>query len=446
MPPTETGNERKRKVIFGAIVLVVVIALSFGWFFFGKDISQITNTIKGTGIFVGGSDVPNGNNSNTSGDLQNGGTQAVGNRPTFFQITDFPVAGATYINAATASDTPMLRFARRDNGHIFNSGVYGGEAEEVSNTTIPRLYEALFLNNGKHVIYRSLETLGLIDTVVTRLGSIVSGNEGEKVVSTLLSDNITEVTSSQDGRKLYYVLPIANGSSISSVSVVTGEATEVAQNTYREWIPYATQRGIILATKASSNVPGYAYYLNEATKSLEAVLRKKSGLIILPDEAGKQYLYSENIGGNVVLGVKGAPRAGDEGVDLGDEHVFPITSTPAKCIWLSGGISAICQSFSLPRTASFPDDWYMGNVSLAGSFWKINTKNDHVDLLADPALSGGLVFDATQLFLSDDEKILYFTNKIDGTLWGMNIPETKEEGGQAPIIPEEDMKDYQGSI
>ena len=26
------------------------------------------------------------------------------------------------------------------------------------------------------------------------------------------------------------------------------------------------------------------------------------------------------------------------------------------------------------------------------------------------------------------------------------IPETKEEGGQAPIIPEEDMKDYQGSI
>ena len=63
-----------------------------------------------------------------------------------------------------------------------------------------------------------------------------------------------------------------------------------------------------------------------------------------------------------------------------------------------------------------PDDWYQGVASFDDGIWSKNiTTGESKSILSRFGA------DIMNIFISDDENYLIFTNKNDGTLWSLKL-------------------------
>ena len=68
----------------------------------------------------------------------------------------------------------------------------------------------------------------------------------------------------------------------------------------------------------------------------------------------------------------------------------------------------------------YPDDWYMGKVSLPGNIYKVDTTSTSThkaSLVGDIQYNYNRDFDGTNLMLSPNEDYLMFIDKGSGILW-----------------------------
>lgn len=375
----------------------------------------------------------------------------------FRQLTTRAVSGAYPV--AVGNDQHM-RFIERETGHAFEVRIKDGATRQLTNTTIPRIYEAIWGFGGNAVILRYLEedSLSRKDVIKTNLAylSLPSASTTDAIGSMIidfLPDNITAVTMSPNGKNLFYMLKTSDGVSGSIVDLQTKNTKEVFRNAFSEWLPELLDSGdIILSTKPSGQVPGHAYLYSPVSKKIERMVRNKNGLTTKGNSTGSRIFFAENVARSLIFGVydkKGF--AGDEG-EVRYENILSITTLPEKCAWKSSGISAICAAFTGLPSKLIPDDWYQGTFPFDDTFWSINTNTDEIAYLADPIDETKQEFDVIQPLLSLDEHYFVFVNKTDSTLWSMRIVEPVSEViVDAPIVippdlsPEE-LKDAQSSI
>ncbi|PIW96926.1 hypothetical protein COZ82_02315, partial [Candidatus Kaiserbacteria bacterium CG_4_8_14_3_um_filter_38_9] len=64
-----------------------------------------------------------------------------------------------------------------------------------------------------------------------------------------------------------------------------------------------------------------------------------------------------------------------------------------------------------------PDDWYRGTRIFNDRIWEVNLNNQSATQLISPPLAVGRELDITDITIGQDDKMLYFTNKNDRTLW-----------------------------
>lgn len=416
----ENANPKRKWFIIGGVIILIIILLLLGWLYFAKQGGS--GGISGLGIFstTPGSDDPRPGTGNTP-EIPVPNPVTGSEEPFFYQLSQFPVAGGTAV--ALPDATTEVRFVARENGHIYGTGARGGNERKIANTTIPRIHDAMWLS-GSSLLYRYIDDTVVGNDAIKTFYAIFneqtpSGTPGY-VSGSFLPDNILEVAASPDGKQLFYLRTTSNG--VSGVLVDTNGtyATEVLQSTFSEWLPYLTQSGIILATKPSSDVPGYAYRYEPRTKGYDPLFTKRKGLTIFPEGKGGRILFSEYVDGQMVFGTHGESTV-DEGTLVGSEVTHSVTALPEKCVWSRDDIHIYCGSFAPPSSRyPMPDSWYRGQVELEDTFWRIDTRTGTPDFLADPKIINKS-FDATKLFLSPDESMLYFINKTDGTLWGMRI-------------------------
>jgi len=100
--------------------------------------------------------------------------------------------------------------------------------------------------------------------------------------------------------------------------------------------------------------------------------------------------------------------------------MFPTFAS--KCVWSQINLQTLYCSLpgNLPASAVLPNDWQEGKFLTTDTFWKIDTLSGKKERLLDPQKIGGS-FDATNLFLSTDEKSLFFKNKSDGKLYKLSL-------------------------
>ncbi len=98
---------------------------------------------------------------------------------------------------------------------------------------------------------------------------------------------------------------------------------------------------------------------------------------------------------------------------------FDLVTLPEKCAFSTTkrGIIYCAVPSSLPQ-GRYPDDWYQGVVSFSDRVWKIDVINGATEIISSET---DTVFDLTHLFFSKNEDYLFFQNKIDGTLWSLNL-------------------------
>ena len=451
----EQGNKKKWMLIILGIVLLIVVAL-FALLRFGGN-SSITKKIGdvlpfGENTIDGIRETITGDNSITNSTELAGD----GKEPMFRQLTKEPTAGAT---AVVRDGKVYARYVLRENGHVHEVDAKTGVDTQLTNSLVPKVYEAFFGNLGNMVVLRFLgrDAISQQDVIKTYLATIDAPKKIDTSIGSTTDtvgslrgeyhkDNISAVSISPDGSNMFEMLPIPEGVSGTIISLTTNLLPkEIFRNSFSEWAPQLRNDGsVLLTTKPSANVPGFSYAYSPTNKLLARIIREKNGLTTF-ESPNKQYIaYSENISDVPYFSIKGADLPGI----ADDRRTVPLTTIPEKCAW---GVRILyCASFSKVGRVQIPDDWYQGTMAFKDTFWGINPDNKDITFIADPQKEIQKDFDVRAAFVDQGEQYFFFIDKNDDTLWALRIPKTTivESGVDTldPTLSPEEQKDAAGTL
>lgn len=399
---------RKTAIIIIAVVAILLIAaVVFFYFFYGRGGEELPPEF-GEFPTTGDTGFPPEETEPTV--LPE---EAVKEGPVLRQLTTTPVSGAVIGGSAARI---AVRYLARDTGNVFEVSPDGGEAKRITNTTIPKIYEAVFAKSGAALLARYLKEDG--ETIETFSGTVKGksgGTEGD-LAGTFLPAGIKELALSPDGRRVFYLREEGGGAVGITATVAGGEKTEVFRSPLREWnASWPKADAIMLTTKPSALAEGIVQFLNPDTGSITPALSRLRGLTALADGSLAKILYSQSSDTGLSLSlVARESRALTE---------LPLRTLPEKCVFATKGETLYCAA---PRTlppASYPDAWYQGVISFEDEVWSLETENGIPRLVMDVSAEAKGAIDAISLLLSADEKYLVFTNKMDGTLWSLRLKE-----------------------
>lgn len=367
----------------------------------------------------------------------------------FKQITDFPVAGATFfvdqkllpaktpavVEPAKTEDVliespkaksgtkkteskqvttpppipvqefeyiPSIRYIKKSDGHIYGTYLTTKITSKISNSTIPKIHEGIFASNPNNIIYR---LLGNDESTIKTIPGVL----GSKGVG-FLPDNIVDLSISPNGNNIFYMVP--NSSGILGVvgSFSESKIAQIFSSPFTEWLTqWPTAQTIFITTKASYNIDGYMYSLNSSTGKMVKILSKVKGLTTLADPTGDKVLYNTT--------TQSGPKLGIYTISKNSYTDTGLYGLPEKCTWSNENI--YCAIPNEINGFQYPDVWYQGQVSFNDTFYQIQSGTGVTRELANSTLETPV--DGVHLFLDDKDQTIYFINKKDSTLWSLSI-------------------------
>lgn len=426
------------KKIFQIILIIVILAalgLGIYWLFDrsqgGDGLSFNPSNISIGDFFPFGNSGPTdtgvtpGTGTPTPGDQNTPagtGDQTPVPPPRLWQISTNPASGAVVFNA---SNTPIVRFVDKATGNIFESSLEILGTKRISNTTIPKVYEAIWQPSGKGVFIRYLDDNN--ETIKTTLGVIAStttvvSTEGQnggletihELTTSFLPNNITDIATNRNTGALAFVVRGQTSAQIFVANTSGANPKLVYESGIKDQnISWADNTTLSLAGKPSAGATNQLYFLKTDTLGLSRILGNKPGLIALSNPTGTKVFYSESTNNSFVSKILD-PKTGVE-------TKTPFNTLPDKCVWSTKTSYLYCATPRSITAGQYPDAWYQGKVTFTDDIWRLDTSSGAAEFLIDPSslIQNGL--DATNLALDPNENYLVFTNKKDAHLWGLRI-------------------------
>lgn len=343
---------------------------------------------------------------------------------TLTEIWDKPATGQTFISldvikevSATStqgtstisikklvhSTSTVLMFVDRITGHVYGYNRETNKTYQISNTTIPGIYDAYIFNNGKRIVLRYADNEK--QTIVSLLANIPSVNEREQAKAleniTYLPSQVTSVAVNKKGSLLSYLVTGDSGGSIYTIN--QKDVALIANTPFKGWSLSYGGNTLYASSKPSAYVEGQTVTL----PSFEFVVGGKTGLITNPSEEGLllNSMWSSS-------GLKTFISNNNQ------QSVLNISTIASKCSWGQKGF-LVC---AVPKTLSkgeegLPDDWFQGRTSFDDSLISINTKSKEVSKLYSFNTQQNLKFDITGISFSEDNSLLSFNRKQNSSLW-----------------------------
>lgn len=416
-----------KKVIY-IIFIVVLLALIGGgiyyWFFYSKipitTVDDTTNATKsGFSPFTGQNIIDqNDKNSTITQNIQNTDTSPTSSEyklPKLRQLSTTPVAG--YIASSTASSS-IARFIDRGTGHIYEASNISPDIVKISNTTLPKIYEAYGNKNGTNFILRYLKNdTDIISNFYAELRKIgTSSNDiPYELKGKFLSPDINQVVVSPSGDKVF-TWNIESGNGIGYISSFD-EKTKVKTIDIplnQVSIDWPETNSLIISTKASAVSSSFIYSIDPKTGISKTILGGLRGLTGKVNLNNSKLIYSVSDNNSLITSIMDLKGGGSE------EVIF--RTLPEKCVWSNTRKEEVfCAVPTEISNALYPDDWYKGKVSFIDQIWHLNTTTGEVHLLANLIKISNKTIDAIDLKLDPKENTLYFINKQDLTLWALDL-------------------------
>lgn len=411
-----------KKTALIIVIIFLIIAGIFAYWFFSVSNQEITtdntNTNNlfpfgqnGQGNNLNGNNINNGENSTVNATSTPNETLSI-----LRQISSVPVAGTSIIKISSGN---IVRFIERGTGHIYETTTDSNAINtRISNKTIPKIYEALFANNGKDILLRYLkDDTDTIETFHAKIKTSVSTSTSGTVTleGSFLTSNIKEVAVLEDIDKLFSLVETSTGA-VGVISKTDGSGKNQIFNSFLNYwlVNWPRESTIVLTTKPASDENGFLYYLNTQTGAQTQVLGPIKGLTALVSPDTNKILYNESSGQSFLTSI----------YDLTKNQVrnFGTQTLPEKCVWSKGDKEIIyCAIPENVPYGSYPEDWYQGLVSFSDNIWKININTGSTNLLAKLSSLSGKEIDVINPMISSGGEYLVFQNKNDLTLWGLNI-------------------------
>lgn len=446
-----------RKTVF--IIILIITSLSIGglvgFYFYTKNKNSApvilgkTTSGKSFGGYSPGGLNQSGNQTDNTLSIEKGDEKSDDNKPPKLrEISKEPIAGANFISTAVYSTSSLniepedisltggkvvnktkpkvigykdvIRFIERSTGNIYETSSSTKTNNRISNTTVPKIYEALFVGNTDSVILRDL--VGNTDTIRTRLGTLTLSTTTDNTKSLVTSDlpvGISALTLSPNADLVFSILKEGVTGYLSKPD--GGSKQSLLTIPFREWlVDWPNQKNIVLTTKPSGFYPGFVYVLNPITKKLSRVLGGINGLTTLMSPDGNKLLFGQSVSGAFKMSV----------MDMKGEstHLIPMITLPEKCVWAKTEKDILyC---AVPEDVAFnvyPDVWYQGSISFSDSIWRINVKTDETRLISKLAEESGQVLDIQSISIDSKDDYLLLTDKNTLHLWGLRLKEPPKD-------------------
>lgn len=407
------------------IILVILLILATGLFILAFSISKnsegeitITESVKEI-VSFGKSSENNIQSSRLGGSLNTGllgggiSEQEGTTKPlSLIKIAPIPITGVSVFENKN-KDT-VIRFISRENGHIFETLLNSNTQKRISNTTILRIRDALWLPDNNSFITRFLNNES--DEINTFYAEIKTNENTEgSIEGTFLQNDIIELAISKNKEKIFY-LATSGGGIVGIISEPDGSRkAQVFNSPISEWqIQWPKGDKIVFTTKPSANISGFMYFLNTNTEEFEKIISDKTGLTTLTNEERTKTLFSHNKAGKLLLSI----------LDIKSKEITELSlwTMAEKCIWSNINSSIIyCAVPNTIPVGESLDLWYQGLVSFSDSIWVIDTETQTANMLMSPEDYIGENIDMINLALSPSEDYLFFKNKEDSNLWQLKI-------------------------
>jgi hypothetical protein len=333
------------------------------------------------------------------------------------KISDDPISGFS-VTENTRTKQTDIHYILRANGNIYETYTNSPESKRLSITTIPKVYESTWLPDGQRLIIRYLkdntediQTFSVkINPATTTLNEFEGGVDGNHLL-----ENIKSLAVNPIGDKLFYLTNSLKGSS-GYISKPDGLNKKlIFESPLKEWnISWPKEETIIMTTKPSAKIAGYMYFLNSTTGKFSKIIGNINGLTTKTNSDTTEVLYSDS--------TRNTPRLYLHNIKSGESKILPWNTLPEKCLWSNTDKKVIyC---AVPKTfeaGDYPDVWYQGLTSFTDDIWMLNTDTMSATLVLDIKEATGNSIDVMDIQIDKNDNYLLFTNKIDLTLWSLNL-------------------------
>lgn len=416
-----------KKTLYIITTIIILALVGFGvyyWFFYSKvppqnpDENVIDTGFKpiGNGNLSGGNGDQTGSEGNADNTNNNQNSEnSVYKLPKLRQISSAPVAG--YVASTTASSS-LVRFVDRGTGHIYEADNLSDKVIKISNTTLPKIYEAYSNKNGTNFVLRYLkndsDVISNFYAELRKTGTSTTETPFE-IKGRFISPDIKQIVISPTGDKVF-TWNIENNSGVGYISAFD-EKTKVKVSDFpftQVNIDWPENNTLIVSTKPSALSSSYIYSIDAKNGSYKSISSGVKGLSGKVSHDGLNMLSSFKNNDNFITSVLNIKSGSSQ------ELIFKTLSD--KCIWSNIKKDELfCAVPTEIPGAVYPDDWYKGTVSFIDQIWHVNTTTGEVHLLANLTQLSNKAIDATNLTLDQKENTLYFINKEDLNLWALDL-------------------------
>ena len=319
------------------------------------------------------------------------------------RLSENAVAGAAFKDN-------KIRYAERATGHVYEIAPDGQSRVRISNTTIPKVFNVIWSYDKDYAVIQYLETdENSGQNIIQNFAAFFTGSSTQGI---LLPKNIISLATAPTENGLLYFIPYADANILIRASFENTNQKQVAATPFSEFkVFWPSQKFAALLSKPASFADGFLYKVNIAAGGLEKILGNIKGLNALWSPNADKLLFSKAGGENPSLSMLDLKTGKSASLDL--------RTLAEKCAWSALEKDTIyCgQPIELPK-GDYPEIWYQGLVTFNDRAVRKNCATGEMTILNLPEHDN---FDIINLFLSDDEGYLFFTNKKDGSLWSLEL-------------------------
>ncbi len=395
-----------------AIAIVVFVFIGLGWwyFFLRSQGSAIQAADAGRGIGTSapsfGSAIGSTYNNIVSTITRTSSDSTSKKAQRLTEISKTPTAGFGF---ATVASSSVLRFVERSTGNVIDYDMSEGNLTRVSNTLVPRVYEALVARDGK-IIDRTIDDSGEIQTFSATIQTDAGSSSPGTLVQNKLPPGIRSIAFDATGKELAYMLASNGGVGVRALWDGT-KPKQIFSSGISGWqLTWLRDGRIVLVQHPTDGVTGYSYTVQPDGSLLP--LASAAGLTLEPRTSPGAYLYGTS-GTALSLFAKISPQT--PAVSL------PIKTTADKCVWSPGNqLIAFCAVPQRPAGPNFLDASHRGEVHTADSWWRVDASAGSAQILYSP---GTAELDALNPMVDDGGTYIAFMNASDKSLWLLRLAE-----------------------
>lgn len=403
---------KKFFIVTISIVLFLLLISLVGYYFVIQNKSEtpggVINTFKGFFPF-GGEEVATTTPSIENPVVENPVIEPANYAQKLRKISSEQVAGMGTLDTKAGT---VVRYIEKATGHIYETELFSPNKNRISNTTIPTVYDAVWGNKNSSLIARylkddnqTIDTYGLllkdVSTSTENVVSAVKFPEGIKDVSVFGNSVFTLET--KDSSSVGY---ISNFDGSKKIQIWNSPIKEVLSQ-------YVNSKTVALTTKPHQNFEGFLFFVDTGNGQVKKMLGNIFGLSTLTNNDATQVVFLDqgNVAKLFVFDIKSKSST-----------ALTPTTFPEKCVWSKKDKNIVyC---AVPQEYISNDSltlWYQGSVSFTDNVWRFDIKNNVSSMIGELFNESNEQIDVIKPILSENEQYLVFINKIDNSLWSLDL-------------------------